>query len=129
MLVALFSGGAASGSSVLFSHWISLIITLPLTLVSTVLVLKSHGVESRIGTATLIGGLLVCLNPVWNLAEDLHYIEHDENAFFGLNVLTWTGIVLSVGATLAHTGLWQRGVNYIYGIRSSGEDEPVCERR
>ncbi len=56
MLLSLFTGGAASGSSVIFSHWVSIAVTLPLTSVSSYFILRKHGIESLVGLGALVGG-------------------------------------------------------------------------
>lgn len=110
----------------ILSHWLSIIITLPLTGLATWFVLRRHGIESMVGFGSFVGALLIAINPVWNLLEDLHFLIHDDNLFFALNVLTWTGITMNMAATIVHAELYRRIKTWWWPESA----EPVlCEHR
>ena len=107
-----------------FSHWLALVITLPLAAYSSWAVVRLRGVASAEGAAALVGSLLICLNPVFNLLLDSGAVAEVHWVVVLVNVCTWVGIVVSTAATVVsarlhlHLSAWLRGK----------KDVPVCER-
>jgi drug/metabolite transporter superfamily protein YnfA len=85
----LFTGGAAGSSAVVFSHWLALVITVPLALFSAITVLRQHGIFSVVTVFAIFGAVLICLNPVYNLMLDQKVIAEVNMVTFAVNVLTW----------------------------------------
>lgn len=109
-----------------FSHWVSLAITAPLAFFSAFVVVRSRGLLTWISMLAIVASLLICLNPIYNLAEDLAYIEHDDTGFLFVNVSTWLGIALSTGISLHTSQLLGTLIRWITGKSA----EPViCEIR
>ncbi len=124
MFLALFTGTAAGSSTVVFSHWLALVITLPLAVYSSWAVVRARGCVSAESLVAVVGSLLICLNPVYNLLLDNKALPEQRWVTVLVNVLTWVGIVVSTVATVVsarlhlYVGAWLQGK----------KEAPVCER-
>ena len=124
-MLALFSGGAAGSSAVVFSHWLALLLTLPLALFSAATVLRRRGWRRPESAAAVLGAALVLLNPVYNLLEDEAVVAPRRTVAAAVNALTWAGIGLSTAATVVAAGLHVRAAAW---WRGETAPEVVCER-
>jgi hypothetical protein len=124
VFLALFTGTAAGSSTVVFSHWLALIITLPLAVYSSWAVVRQRGIASAEGVAAVVGSLLICLNPVYNLLLDSKAVPELRVVTVLVNVLTWVGIVVSTAATIVSSRLHL----YLGAWLSGKKEAPVCER-
>jgi hypothetical protein len=110
---------------VIFSHYVSLFITVPLAAFSVYMVWRSRGPLAVETLVSLVGSTFIVLNPVYNLMEDLSVVEHNDLVFLVINILTWVGIIMSTMASIVSSRLHLQVSRWIKGAKS----EPmICER-
>lgn len=108
----------------MFSHWLALVITLPLATFSSWSVLRVRGWRAPESAAALVGSLLICFNPTYNLMLDNAVLREVRVVTVMVNVLTWVGIIVSTMATVVSSRLHLFASAWLTGKKEA----PVCER-
>lgn len=83
--------------------------------------------SSRTKAASVLGSLLVVLNPVYNLLLDERLVGPSYAVGTGVNVLTWCGIALSTVASVVSSGMHLSVLRRL-GLADPATTDATCAR-